>query len=259
MAIVGEVLHPIGKVKDFAPYIARIAASGKNIVSSSVVPMIWPDHVPEGLRAPLERACRYSYELRLHRARGYGALKAILDILAVEEPLTLTEISIRLKRTPGSTKDYLSWLEDVDLVASKQKRYSFTDPLLRLWVSLHCRPVPPSVDENGYGLRVPALVISPYARRGYIDHQTLSFDAYLKFIEDRFLGSARIDPATDGRPDPRPSVRENEPLLGDLSMANLPAQFEPAKYERMIFGLILIVMMIYRPQGILPPKQEFKK
>ena len=48
------------------------------------------------------------------------------------------------------------------------------------------------------------------------------------------------------------------PLLGDFSMANLPAQFEPAKYERMIFGLILIVMMIFRPQGILPPKQENK-
>ena len=48
------------------------------------------------------------------------------------------------------------------------------------------------------------------------------------------------------------------PLFGDFSMANLPAQFEPAKYERMIFGLILIVMMIFRPQGILPPKQENK-
>jgi len=49
------------------------------------------------------------------------------------------------------------------------------------------------------------------------------------------------------------------PLVGDLALANLPAQFEPAKYERMIFGLILIVMMIFRPQGILPPKQENKK
>jgi len=49
------------------------------------------------------------------------------------------------------------------------------------------------------------------------------------------------------------------PLLGDLAWANLPTQFEPAKYERMIFGLILIVMMIFRPQGILPPKQETKK
>jgi hypothetical protein len=91
--------------------------------------------------------CRYCYELRLHRARGYGALKAILDILAEDEPLTLTEISQRLHRTPGSTKDYLSWLEDVDLVTSRQKRYSFTDPLLRLWVRLHCNPVPPS-DED---------------------------------------------------------------------------------------------------------------
>ena len=95
----------------------------------------------------LERWCRFCYELRLHRARGYGALKAILDILAEEEPLTLTEISLRLHRTPGSTKDYLSWLEDVDLVTSRQKRYSFTDPLLRLWVRLHCRPTPPTEED----------------------------------------------------------------------------------------------------------------
>jgi hypothetical protein len=91
--------------------------------------------------------CGYRYELRLHRARGYGALKAILEILAEEEPLTLTEIAQRLHRTPGSTKDYLSWLEDVDLVTARQKRYSFADPLLRLWVRLHCRPVPPGVDD----------------------------------------------------------------------------------------------------------------
>src|SRR5207248_10265146 len=64
--------------------------------------------------------------------------------------------------------------------------------------------VPPHVDRNGYGLRVPALVISPYAKRGFVDHQVLSFDAYAKFIEDDFLGGARLDPATDGRPDPRP-------------------------------------------------------
>ncbi len=64
----------------------------------------------------LARHCSFCYELRLHRARGYGALKAILEILAEEEGLTLTEISQRLQRTPGSTKDYLSWLEDVDLV-----------------------------------------------------------------------------------------------------------------------------------------------
>ena len=49
----------------------------------------------------LDHWCHFCYELRLHRARGYGALKAILDILAEEEALTLTEISQRLHRTPG--------------------------------------------------------------------------------------------------------------------------------------------------------------
>ena len=77
--------------------------------------------------------------------------------------------------------------------------------------------VPPTVDGAGYGLRVPALVISPYARAGTIDHQTLSFDAYVKFIEDDFLGGQRLDPRTDGRPDPRPDVRENNPALGNLA------------------------------------------
>jgi hypothetical protein len=95
----------------------------------------------------LSRQCCFSYELRLHRARGYGALKAILDILADEEGLTLTEISQRLLRTPGSTKDYLSWLEDVDLVTSREKRYSFADPLLRLWVRLHCQPTAPTEED----------------------------------------------------------------------------------------------------------------
>jgi len=49
------------------------------------------------------------------------------------------------------------------------------------------------------------------------------------------------------------------PWLGSYPLSQLPVQFEPAKYERMVFGLILIVMMIYRPQGILPPKQERKR
>jgi hypothetical protein len=95
----------------------------------------------------LARQCGFSYELRLHRARGYGALKAILEILAEEEGLTLTEVSQQLQRTPGSTKDYLSWLEDVDLVTSRQKRYTYTDPLLRVWVRLHCRASAPTEDD----------------------------------------------------------------------------------------------------------------
>jgi phospholipase C len=87
------------------------------------------------------------------------------------------------------------------------------------WGGFYDHVVPPLADENGYGLRVPGLLVSPYARRGFVDHQTLTFDAYLKLIEDRFLDGQRLDPSTDGRPDARPVVRETLPLLGDLSLA----------------------------------------
>jgi phospholipase C len=85
------------------------------------------------------------------------------------------------------------------------------------WGGFYDHIVPPRVDVNGYGLRVPGIVISPYAKHGYIDHQILSFDAYNKFIEDDFLGGQRLNPRTDGRPDPRPTVRENVAILGDLT------------------------------------------
>jgi phospholipase C len=84
------------------------------------------------------------------------------------------------------------------------------------WGGFYDHVSPPRVDANGYGLRVPGLLISPYARRGGVDHQVLSFDAYDKFIEDDFLGGQRLDPHSDGRPDPRPDVRENASQLGNL-------------------------------------------
>jgi phospholipase C len=85
------------------------------------------------------------------------------------------------------------------------------------WGGFYDHVQPPTVDQNGYGLRVPGIVISPYAKSGYVDHQTLSQDAYVKFIEDDFLGGQRLDPKTDGRPDPRPAVRENASILGTLT------------------------------------------
>jgi hypothetical protein len=85
------------------------------------------------------------------------------------------------------------------------------------WGGFYDHVLPPVVDEYGYGMRVPSLLISPWARRGFIDHQELSFDAYNKLIEDVFLHGQRLNPRTDGRPDPRPDVRESEPALGNLA------------------------------------------
>jgi phospholipase C len=74
---------------------------------------------------------------------------------------------------------------------------------------------PPYVDAQGIGIRVPAFIVSPYAKAGYIDHQICSSDCYLKFIEDTFLGSERMNQS--GRTDPRPDYRDIAPIYGDIS------------------------------------------
>jgi phospholipase C len=45
---------------------------------------------------------------------------------------------------------------------------------------------PPQVDQYGYGFRVPALLVSPYARRGAVVGATLDFTSILKFIENNY-------------------------------------------------------------------------
>ena len=120
---------------------------------------------------------------------------------------------------PASVHQGQAYITSVINAAMKSPDWDSTAIFLAWddWGGFYDHVAPPAVDQNGYGLRVPAITISPYARQGYIDHQTLSSDAYLKFIEDDFLGGARLDPNTDGRPDSRPGVRENEPILGDLA------------------------------------------
>jgi len=119
---------------------------------------------------------------------------------------------------PASIGAGQAWVTSVVDAAMRSPDWDSTAIFLAWddWGGFYDHVTPPRVDGAGYGIRVPALVISPYARRGYVDHQTLSFDAYLKFIEDDFLGGQRLDPRTDGRPDSRPDVREDAPALGDL-------------------------------------------
>jgi phospholipase C len=87
------------------------------------------------------------------------------------------------------------------------------------WGGFYDHVPPPVVDQNGYGFRVPAFMVSPWAKPGYIDHQTLSFDSFLRIVEDRFLGHQRLNPLTDGWPDARPTVRETAPQLHVLDNA----------------------------------------
>ena len=120
---------------------------------------------------------------------------------------------------PGDIRPGQAWVTKIVNAADAEPAVGVERALPdvgRLGRLLRPRP-PPGVDENGFGIRVPALADQPVGKPGLIDHQTLSFDAYLRFIEDRFLGGERLDPATLSRPDSRPTVRETVPILGDLA------------------------------------------
>jgi phospholipase C len=54
------------------------------------------------------------------------------------------------------------------------------------WGGWYDHVPPPQVDEHGYGFRVPALLVSPYARKGFIDSTELDYTSILKFIEDNY-------------------------------------------------------------------------
>ncbi len=54
------------------------------------------------------------------------------------------------------------------------------------WGGFYDHVPPPSVDQYGLGIRVPGLIISPYARQGFIDHKTYSFESWLRIVEERF-------------------------------------------------------------------------
>jgi hypothetical protein len=114
----------------------------------------------------------------------------------------------------------------------------------------HVRPPVSHKDARnnvyGWGFRVPGIIISAWAKPGYIDHQYMSFDQYNKFIEDVFLKGARIDPATDGRPDNRPTVTEaitsvTNPLSGSpIAVGDLLNDFDFNQAPRPIPVLPLV-------------------
>jgi phospholipase C len=72
---------------------------------------------------------------------------------------------------------------------------------------------PPQVDSYGYGFRVPAMLISPYARQGYVDHTQLDHTSSLKFIEENW-GVAPLAP--------RDAAAESFMWAFDFSTARTP-------------------------------------
>ncbi len=181
------------------------------------------------------------YAEKIARTPGWWNLLPYFDTVKEDHQLSnVTPIENFYKAAKAGTLPSVSWISpssDVSehptalvsvgqsyvtgLINAVMKGPDWKDSAIFLvwddWGGFYDHVKPPAVDIDGYGLRVPAMVISPYAKPHYIDHQILSFDAYLKFVEDDFLGGARLNPKTDGRPDRRPDVREDVPILGDLT------------------------------------------
>jgi phospholipase C len=104
-----------------------------------------------------------------------GTLPAVSYVLllgATEHPISDLELGQRTVRT------MLQMLMESDAWDSSAFFITYDD-----WGGWYDHVPPPQVDEYGYGFRVPALLVSPYARRGYIDHTQLDHTSILKFIE----------------------------------------------------------------------------
>ena len=89
---------------------------------------------------------------------------------------------------PGSVQSGMRFVRTVinNLVASPYWTSSAFLLSYDDWGGWYDHVRPPQIDGFGYGFRVPALLVSPYARHGYVDHTTLDFTSGLKFIEENW-------------------------------------------------------------------------
>jgi phospholipase C len=172
-----------------------------------------------GIWNPLPLFTDVHADHQTQNVQGLGAYFAAARAGTLPSVSWVTPSNPDSEHPPSSVHQGQAYVTSVINAAMKSPDWNSTAIFLSWddWGGFYDHVAPPMADKAGYGLRVPAIIISPYARQGLIDHQTLSSDAYLKFIEDDFLGGARLDPGTDGRPDARPGVREDSPLLGNLA------------------------------------------
>jgi phospholipase C len=95
----------------------------------------------------------------------------------------------QLSDHPGSNFCYgENWATQVINTLMKSPSWKSTAVFLTWdeWGGFYDHVKPPTVDHFGYGFRVPLIVLSPYAKQGYVDHRTGEFDSMLKFIEDNW-------------------------------------------------------------------------
>ncbi len=125
--------HPF-YVTALAERVRELAAGEAAAVTPELVSQAFVLEALEN-RGQIYGYCRYLYDISLQKARGYGVLKALLQILAIEDGLALSEVAGRLRRQASAARDYLRRLMEVDLLVERQGRYFYADPVFRYWVA----------------------------------------------------------------------------------------------------------------------------
>jgi phospholipase C len=104
---------------------------------------------------------------------------------------------------------------------------------------------PPQLDFRGLGIRVPCLIISPYAKPGLVSHKEYEFGSILKLIEEAFPTVGKLGPTSQGYTDTRAhSMRD----IFDFSSPPRKFKVIPAKYPASYF--------LHEPRSLEPVDNE---
>jgi phospholipase C len=119
------------------------------------------------------------------------------------------------------------------------------------WGGWYDHVPPPQIDPQGYGFRVPALLVSPYARQGVVDHTVLDYTSMLAFVERnwgleplaaRDAGSAGLASAFDFSLAPRaPEILPATRAQAEPAAASSPA---PVIYSTYGSALALVSLVV---------------
>src|SRR4029450_698529 len=135
---------------------------------------------------------------------------------------------------PESTCFAHNWLTDIVNAVMESDDWEHTAIFLTWdeWGGFYDHVPPPEVDDLGFGFRVPMLVLSPFARKGYVDDAEGEFSSPLRFVADNW--GLRSD-AGGRRPRvrvPRPHARAQSVCEKGLRRRRRGRVLEPSTVRR---------------------------
>jgi phospholipase C len=125
------------------------------------------------------------------------------------------------------------------------------------WGGWYDHVTPPQVDPYGFGFRVPGLLVSPYAREGYVDNTELDFTSVMKFIEENWdiaplaERDARANnflSAFDFDQPPREPV-----FISSVRSDNVAAKKVPVQYIYLAYGIALSMAIFFVSFAVIRP------